>query len=65
MDRAEQAGLVRRHVDGHDARVVRLTLTALGARRLDQLAALHLEELRRLGPRLRLLWKDLDAAPNA
>jgi DNA-binding MarR family transcriptional regulator len=58
-DRAEAAGLVRRRVDGDDHRVVRLTLTAQGRRRLDRLSALHLEELDRLRPQLRALWAGL------
>src|SRR6476659_8156164 len=50
VDRAEAAGLVRRRPDGHDQRVVRLSLTALGSRRLRQLTERHLEELDRLRP---------------
>jgi DNA-binding MarR family transcriptional regulator len=61
VDRATDAGLVTRHVDATDHRVVRLRLTALGARRLRQLSGAHLEELRRLAPRMRSLWADLDA----
>ncbi|MEP6622854.1 MAG: MarR family transcriptional regulator [Acidimicrobiia bacterium] len=48
VDRAEQAGLVRRERDRNDHRVVRLRLTALGARRLARLSRRHLEELDRL-----------------
>jgi DNA-binding MarR family transcriptional regulator len=58
-DRAEAAGLVRRRVDAADHRIVRLTLTAPGRRRLGRLSALHLEELDRLGPQLRALWAGL------
>jgi DNA-binding MarR family transcriptional regulator len=58
-DRAEAAGLVRRRVDADDHRVVRLTLTAQGSRRLGRLSALHLEELDRLRPQLRALWAGL------
>jgi len=61
VDRAVDAGLVTRHVDEHDARVVRLRLTALGARRIRQLSDAHLEELRRLVPRVTELWADLEA----
>ncbi len=60
VDRAEEAGLVHRSPDGDDQRVVRLALTPLGRRRLERLAALHLEELRRLSPKFRPLWADLD-----
>jgi DNA-binding MarR family transcriptional regulator len=58
-DRAEAAGLVKRHADGHDHRAVRLSLTALGRRRLEQLSELHVEELRRLTQRLRPVWEGL------
>ncbi len=60
VDRAEEAGFVERTTDRHDQRVVRLHLTPLGRRRLERLAQLHLEELRRLSPKLRPLWADLD-----
>ena len=60
VDRAEAAGLVARHGDADDQRVVRLRLTAMGSRRLRQLSEAHLEELARLGPRLRALWAGLD-----
>ena len=53
VDRAEQAGLVERRVDPGDGRVVRLQLTALGLRRLEALAAAHLEEIEGPGPHLR------------
>jgi len=56
VDRAEAAGLVRRRPDGHDQRVVRLSLTALGSRRLRQLTERHLEELDRLRPQLSAMW---------
>ena len=56
VDRAEAAGLVRRHVDRDDARVVRLTLTAAGSRRLANLTHAHLDELAMLSSTLRPLW---------
>ncbi|MBV9283293.1 MAG: MarR family transcriptional regulator, partial [Acidimicrobiia bacterium] len=56
----EAAGLLERTPDAADQRVVRLRLTRLGARRLEQLSALHLEELRRLAPRLRPVWDGLE-----
>jgi DNA-binding MarR family transcriptional regulator len=62
VDRAVMAGLVDRHADPDDHRVVRLQLTALGERRLRQLSRLHLEELRRLAPGMRSLWADLDVS---
>src|SRR5258707_11052661 len=51
VDRAVDANLVERTVDESDSRVVRLRLTASGARRIRQLSRAHLEELRRLAPR--------------
>ena len=60
VNRAEAAGLVTRWADSEDQRVVRLSLTKLGARRLAKLSAAHVEELHRLSPRLRSLWTDLD-----
>jgi DNA-binding MarR family transcriptional regulator len=65
VDRAESAGLVTRRTDPDDQRVVRLRLTALGARRLRQLSELHLAELARLAPRLRALWSGLDDADGS
>ncbi len=54
VDRAERAGLVRRHTDPDDHRVVRRRLTAKGERRLANLSAAHLAELNRLHDALRL-----------
>ena len=65
VDRAEAAGLVQREGDPTDHRYVRVILTRLGARRLEQLATSHLEELRRLAPRFQRLWEGLEpAGPN-
>ncbi|MDQ6839595.1 MAG: MarR family winged helix-turn-helix transcriptional regulator [Actinomycetota bacterium] len=49
VDRAVVAGLVRRHPDPQDGRRQRLTLTDAGEKKLAALAAVHVEELRRLG----------------
>ena len=59
IDRAEAAGLVRRRPDRTDQRVVRLSLTALGSRRLHQLSERHLEELKRLRPQLDAMWRGI------
>lgn len=59
VDRAELARLVKRQADTADHRVVRVALTPLGSKRLEKLAAVHLEELSRLGPRLSALWAEL------
>jgi DNA-binding MarR family transcriptional regulator len=60
VDRAEQTGVVRRVVDDHDRRIVRLVLTAKGRRLLDQLSAAHLEELARLAPTIQRLARGLE-----
>ncbi len=52
IDRAQQAGVVRRLVDADDHRVVRVRLTPAGESRLAALAAAHVEELGRLRRRL-------------
>jgi DNA-binding MarR family transcriptional regulator len=59
VDRAEQAGLVRRRADDDDRRVVRLHLSAKGRRVLDGLTATHLEELTRLAPVVQRLVRGL------
>lgn len=59
VGRAEAAGLVERHPDPTNHRVVRLVLSDDGQRRLSQLSALHLDELRRMEPAFRPLWADL------
>jgi DNA-binding MarR family transcriptional regulator len=60
VDRAVQAGLVERRTDDDDRRVVRVSLTDAGSRRLDGLAAIHLEELGRLHSSLRLRALETD-----
>ena len=59
VDRAERAGLVRRRPDPADHRVVRLELTARGARHLATVAAPHREELRRLADELQPVFDGL------
>jgi len=59
VNRAELAELVTRWSDADDQRVVHLALTDVGKRCLEQLSAAHLEELRRMTPKLRPLWADL------
>lgn len=61
VDRAEAAALVRRVPDTDDGRIVRVRLTPQGGRVLERLAEASLEELRRLGPRIRGLYEGLDA----
>jgi DNA-binding MarR family transcriptional regulator len=50
IDRAEASGLVQRWRDEGDGRIIRIRLTTEGERRLRQLSAAHLDELRRLAP---------------
>jgi len=50
VDRAAEAGLVRRVHDEDDGRVVRLELTGRGQGLLERLSAAHVEELARLAP---------------
>ncbi len=59
VDRADKAGLLTRHRDPGDHRVVRLQLTEAGAERLEALSTLHLEELERLAHRLPAAWRGL------
>ena len=61
LDRAEAAGMVKRSPDPSDHRVVRLALTALGRRRLEELSRSHLEELRDLAPALDGLLRATDS----
>jgi DNA-binding MarR family transcriptional regulator len=60
VDRAVRAELVERREDPGDRRVVRLRLTAAGDRILRQLSALHLEEIRRLGPSIQEIDRGLE-----
>lgn len=60
IDRAAALGLVERRVDANDQRVVRVVLTPDGEHRLGRLSTQHVEELRRLEPSLRALWKGLE-----
>jgi DNA-binding MarR family transcriptional regulator len=59
VDRAEEAGLVTRVRDQEDHRIVRLRLSAKGAKRLDALSEHHLEELRRLARNVPGAWRGL------
>ena len=59
VDRAEAAGLVKRARDRDNRSTVRLSLTDEGARRLEALSELHLEEVPRLASTMRTLFNDL------
>jgi DNA-binding MarR family transcriptional regulator len=58
--RAEGLGLIHRVADPDDGRVVRLVLTDKGSDSLEQLTALHVEELARLADDLRPVWDGLE-----
>lgn len=63
VDRAQDAGLVRRFGDDGDGRVIRVRLTTDGERRLSQLTPAHLDELEQLAPVLEQLvarWRGPD-----
>jgi DNA-binding MarR family transcriptional regulator len=64
-DRAGAAGLVTRTPDPDNASAVRLGLTDEGARRLEALSELHLEELEHLAPTMQALWEALDGGHPA
>lgn len=59
VNRTVNAGLVERTRGPEDRRVSRLRLTPKGRRLLAQLSRAHQEELDRLVPRLRILWRGL------
>lgn len=54
VQRCEKRGLVERRRAEHDRRTVIVTLTEAGAVLLEELAALHREELKAAGSRLRI-----------
>lgn len=56
IDRAQSAGLVGRRRDAEHPTLVRLTLTAAGEAKLEELTAVHLAELARLAPAMEALW---------
>ena len=60
VDRAVKAGLLERHEDPQDRRIVRLRLTLRAAQNLQKLSAAHLEEIQRLAPRIRDLTHGLE-----
>jgi DNA-binding MarR family transcriptional regulator len=60
VDRAVKARLVERREDPVDRRMVRLSLSALGSQTLKQLSELHLEEIKRLAPRIQAISQGLE-----
>lgn len=59
VDRAQLAGLVERTRDSYDGRVVRVTLTKKGIRRLEPLTIAHIEKLQELAPTLESLLRSV------
>ncbi len=59
VDRAEDAGFVRRQRCGEDGRVVRVQLTVVGERKLERLTIEVLAELARVGPTMKLVLTDV------
>jgi hypothetical protein len=59
VDRTACDGLVKRTPDPNNRSVVRVTLTAAGAAKLDLLAEAHMEEITHLAPTMRTLWRVL------
>jgi DNA-binding MarR family transcriptional regulator len=64
IDRAEDAGLVKRGTDAADGRVIRVMLTEPGEEKLRALAPVHLDELRRLAPVLEELITGASSSPG-
>jgi DNA-binding MarR family transcriptional regulator len=60
VDRTQDLGLVERHRDPDDQRLVRLALTPLGQERVNALAQAHLKELRELAEVLGALLDEGD-----
>jgi DNA-binding MarR family transcriptional regulator len=59
INRLAEHDLVKRNTSATDRRRVELTLTDEGNSKLSQLAGIHREELRRIGPQLRLLLESI------
>jgi DNA-binding MarR family transcriptional regulator len=64
VDRAEAAGLITRAPDPDNLSTVRLRLTESGARMLEALSELHLEELAHLAPTMHALWDAIERAAD-
>jgi DNA-binding MarR family transcriptional regulator len=65
VDRAEAAGLVRRSPDPEHHGTVHVQLTDSGQAHLEELSAMHLDELARFAPTMEALWRSLHDAPRA
>lgn len=65
VDRAQEAGLIRRERDPDQHAMVRLSLTERGAAKLESLSELHLQELAQLAPTMRALLEAIDDTERA
>lgn len=69
VDRAERAGLVRRHTDERDLRRSLIKITPAGEQVLRAMVAEHIQELERLGDRiigsLRAVSQTLPSSPHS
>jgi DNA-binding MarR family transcriptional regulator len=63
VDRLATEGLVVREASAVDRRKVELHLSPAGRRVLARLAAMHREELRRIGPLMKRFFSALSRAP--
>lgn len=59
VQRALEAGLVQRFDDTYDRRISRIRLTERGETALEELSAMHIEELSRLANENGSLWEGL------
>lgn len=62
IDRAVEAGLVKRNPDPTNNSAVRIALTSAGIDKLDALSELHLEEIAHLAPTMQALWGAIEQA---
>ncbi len=60
VDRAVREGLVQRNPDPRNKSIVHVTLTPVGAAKLDALAEAHLQEIAHLAPTMRTLWRQIE-----
>jgi DNA-binding MarR family transcriptional regulator len=60
IDRAVRDGLVQRNPDPSSKSIVRVTLTAAGTAKLDELAEAHLQEIAHLAPTMLTLWQAVE-----
>lgn len=62
VDRLVRRGLIRRQSSAEDGRRVELHLTVRGEKVIERLSAIHLQELRQVGPALHRLLGEISRA---